>query len=87
MLKNCEGGESSALWKEHTSIKVNSPVSGAGHVTTHSAVDAYDMVLQYAGACNYRDKLDELIISDVRKGCGNLYRQCQRMGIIEGMVG
>lgn len=65
--KNCEGGESSALWKEHTSIKVNSPVSGAGHVTTHSAVDAYDMVLQYAGACNYRDKLDELIISDVRK--------------------
>ena len=32
--KNCEGGESSALWKEHTSIKVNSPVSGAGHVTT-----------------------------------------------------
>lgn len=26
------------------------------------------MVLQYAGACNYRDKLDELIISDVRKG-------------------
>ena len=66
--KNCEGGESSALWKEHTSIKVNSPVSGAGHVTTHSAVDAYDMVLQYAGACNYRDKLDELIISDVRKG-------------------
>ena len=66
--KNCEGGESAALWKEHTSIKVNSPVSGAGHVTTHSAVDAYDMVLQYAGACNYRDKLDELIISDVRKG-------------------
>lgn len=36
-------------------------------MTTHSAVDAYDMVLQYAGACNYRDKLDELIISDVRK--------------------
>lgn len=25
--KNCEGGESSALWKERTSIKVNSPVS------------------------------------------------------------
>lgn len=37
-------------------------------MTTHSAIDAYDMVLQYAGACNYRDKLDELIISDVRKG-------------------
>ncbi len=36
--------------------------------TTHSAADAYERVLDYAGASLHRDSYDELIISDTRNG-------------------
>lgn len=36
--------------------------------TTHSASDAYERVLDYAGASLHRDSFDELIISDTRNG-------------------
>lgn len=35
-------------------------------VTTHSAEDAYQRVLDYAGSCLYRDEVDERIVSDTR---------------------
>ena len=36
------------------------------YVTTHSAEQAYEKVLQYAGASLHRDEVDNLIISDTR---------------------
>lgn len=37
-------------------------------VTTHSAKDAYEKVLAYAGASLHRDALDEVMVSDTRNG-------------------
>ena len=37
-------------------------------VTTHSAEEAYEQVLKYAGASLHRDAYDEVIISDTRDG-------------------
>lgn len=61
--KNCATTE---LWNQHTQIKSNSPVVKAGNVRTHTPDEAYERVMSYAGASNYRDKVDELIISDVK---------------------
>lgn len=36
--------------------------------TTHTAADAYERVLDYAGASLHRDSYDELVISDTRNG-------------------
>ena len=36
--------------------------------TTHSAADAYEKVLQYAGASLHRDSFDEMMVSDTRLG-------------------
>lgn len=37
-------------------------------VTTHSANDAYEKVVAYAGCCLSRDAVDELIINDTKNG-------------------
>lgn len=63
--KNCATDE---LWQQHTSIKADKPVTGAGSVRTETAEEAYRLVLGYAGASNYRDALDQLIVGDVEKG-------------------
>lgn len=60
---NCATDE---LWNQRTRIKSNSPITTAGYVTTHTADEAYNRVLENAGACNYRDKIDKLIIYDVQ---------------------
>lgn len=41
------------------------------HVTTHTAEQAYEKVLAYAGNSLYRDKYDELIFNDVKRGIAN----------------
>lgn len=58
------------LWTEETktSLREEHPVVSAGGVTTHSAEKAYQLVLDYVGACNYRDVVDRLIIDDVKRG-------------------
>ena len=40
-------------------------------VTTHSAEDAYEKVLDYAGASFYRDCVDELMVRQVRRRLGD----------------
>ena len=40
------------------------------HVTTHTAEDTYDLVLDYAGASLYRDCVDEMIVSQVLERWG-----------------
>lgn len=54
------------VWDKRTEIYSSEPIVEAGHVTTSSAADAYDKVLEYAGACNYRDAIDELVINDIK---------------------
>lgn len=61
--KNCG---TTGLWDQHTEIKSSSLVIEAGKVTTHTADIAYERVMSYVGASNYRDKVDDLIISDVK---------------------
>lgn len=60
---NCATTE---LWNQRMQIRANALVVGAGNVTTHSSAVAYERVLTHVGASNYRDKLDELMINDVR---------------------
>lgn len=48
-------------------IKLNTPMAFIA-TTTHSAADAYEKVLLYAGASLHRDSFDELMVSDTRNG-------------------
>lgn len=56
------------LWTDDVkmSIKSETLVLETENVTTHSAADAYVKVLEYVGACNYRDAIDNLILKDVK---------------------
>ncbi len=51
-------------------------------VTTHSADDAYDRVLKYAGASLSRDEYDEMMVADTRDGVAS----CIVSGIGKGMI-
>ena len=48
-------------------IKLSQPIDFM-LTTTHSAEDAYDRVLSYAGASLHRDSFDKLMVSDTREG-------------------
>ncbi|MBO5769074.1 MAG: hypothetical protein J6R19_04110, partial [Bacteroidales bacterium] len=47
------------------SIRLSEPLPYM-YVSTHTAADAYEKVLAYAGCSHRRDKLDSLIVSDTR---------------------
>jgi len=49
------------------SIKLNAPMDFV-LTTTHTAEQAYERVLDFAGACLHRDSFDELMVNDTRKG-------------------
>ena len=49
------------------SIKLAEPIDYI-LTTTHSVADAYDRVLDFAGASLHRDSFDELMVSDTRNG-------------------
>ncbi len=51
-------------------------------VTTHSAQDAYDRVLDYAGASLHRDWVDKLMVSDTRNGIATYTGSGNSGGII-----
>lgn len=48
-------------------MKLDEPIEFV-HVTTHSANDAYDRVIRYAGCSKLRDSYDEFIINETEKG-------------------
>ena len=48
-------------------MKLDKPIEFV-HVTTHSANDAYDRVISYAGCSKVRDKYDEFIIDETGNG-------------------
>jgi hypothetical protein len=56
-----------ATQAEKNAMKMTAP-HPYSKVTTHSASDAYDRVLKYAGACLRRDAVDERIANEVLNG-------------------
>lgn len=63
------------LFTEETrdTIRLYAPID-AGYIHTHSASDAYEKVLAYAGCSLSRDEVDTRIVNDTRNGsatCGN----------------
>ena len=52
---------------EKAAMKAVAP-HATGQVTTHTAQEAYERVMDYVGACNVRDTVDRRIIHDVRTG-------------------
>ena len=48
-------------------IKLSQPIDFV-YVTTHTAAEAYNKVLAYAGCCLTRDEVDQLIINDTQNG-------------------
>ena len=61
---NCDGTFTQAT---KDSIKLTEPIDYV-LTTTHSAADAYDRVLDYAGASLHRDSFDERMVNDTRSG-------------------
>ena len=51
-------------------IRLDGPTV-TGEVTTHSATDAYDKVLAYAGASLFRDEVDDRYMTEAREGTAN----------------
>lgn len=72
------------LWTEEVkaAIKKDEAVISTGGLTQHSAKAAYNKVLSYVGACNYRDIIDELILSDVKNGKAS----CTASGNSQGYI-
>ena len=52
---------------DYVKIKVDSPCP-IGEITTHSAQNAYEKVLSYAGASLYPDEVDSRYIKEVKEG-------------------
>ena len=54
----------------------------AADITTYTAEEAYEQVLGYAGACDNRDKLDQMIIDDVRNRTASYTARGNKSGYI-----
>ena len=55
--------------KTRDTIRIEKPIAFV-YTTTHTADQAYEQVLAYAGASLHRDAIDELMVSDTRNGEG-----------------
>jgi len=64
------------------SVKVDQPVS-AGEVTTHTAQEAYEKVLQYVGASLYRDAVDARYVEECRTGTTTYKVSSNPAGILD----
>jgi len=56
-------------------------------VTTHTAEEAYELVLQYAGASKLRDAVDERVVNDVKNNTGHIIKRQSEVGgfpVLEG---
>lgn len=62
-------------------VKLTVPMPFEG-VTTHTAQDAYEKVLAYAGASLHRDWVDEQMVNDTRKGIATSTGSGNTSGII-----
>ena len=73
-------------WESEGKSVINngSQVVDVKGVTTHTAEAAYDQVLKYVGACNYRDTYDKFIMDEVaeRKATCNIQGSNHKLGYI-----
>lgn len=78
----CDG-----LYTQRTkdTIRLNEPLE-TGIITTHSAIAAYGKVLDYAGCCLYRDKVDNRIISDTRNRTATYTAEGNKPGYINSQT-
>lgn len=53
------------------------------HVTTHTAADAYEKVLEYAGCSRQRDSYDDFIVGETRNGTATYTGSGNHLGIID----
>lgn len=58
--------------KDYLKVKLDEPID-AGVVTTQSAIDAYEKVLEYVGASLYRDDVDARYMEEARTGTVTYY--------------
>lgn len=64
---NANGCDGTFTAETKDTIKLTEPMDFVA-TTTHTAADAYDRVLDYAGASISRDSFDALMVSDARNG-------------------
>jgi hypothetical protein len=64
---DASGNDGTYTAKTKDTIRLSQPIAFV-NTTTHTAEQAYELVLSYAGASLHRDAVDELIVSDTRKG-------------------
>jgi hypothetical protein len=68
---------------EKIDMKLNTPLPVNNNVTTHSALIAYDRVLEFAGASLKRDAVDTRIIGHVKNGT---YTASGSNGSVNGII-
>lgn len=56
---------------DKTAMKINAP-HNPGEITTHSATQAYELVLANVGASLYRDAVDKRAVDDTRSGTASI---------------
>ena len=71
-------------------IRLDEPVP-TGDVTTHTAVNAYEKVLTYAGASLYQDEVDERYFREARSGTaeykGSVTKKAGRIDLVSDVNG
>lgn len=83
VITQIDGSDCDGTFTSETrdSIKLEEPMPFVA-TTTHSAEDAYELVLSYAGASLSRDSYDEMIVSDTRNGVASYTGSGQNAGFI-----
>ena len=79
---DANGNDGTYTQTTRDTIRLASPIAFVS-TTTHSAVDAFERVLDYAGASLHRDALDEIIVSDTRQGRCTFTATGNSSGIID----
>ena len=64
---DASGNDGTYTQETKDTMRINEPIPYI-YTTTHTAEQAYEKVLNYAGASLHRDSFDELMVSDARHG-------------------
>lgn len=78
---DASGNDGTYTQETKDTIRINEPIAFV-YTTTHTAEQAYEKVLNYAGACLHRDSFDELMINDARNGTATYTGDGQNPGFV-----
>lgn len=79
---DASGNDGTYTQATRDTIRLASPIAFV-HTTTHSAEQAFQRVLDHAGASLHRDALDQIIVSDARQGKCTFTAGTNASGIID----